>query len=364
LKILVVCSGLDFINYTRKATIEAIQEKNPELEILMYNSVLNLLKKKNITSQIKFHFHHFWVVEKVRVFRPFVIFEHFTRSFRWKRFFEQFEVIFLIDPNQYYLLSYISSKNKLIYLLRDPSVLQGKKNYSRELPIIRRANAILGISENLCSYYFLKYYEFIPENVHLWSNTVDLRLWNYDRWKNYIKENKRPKIGLAGNINYVTDLGLLNYLAKKLPQYDFEIAGKIELSNSENNQMKELLLLPNVTHLGFIPFNEFPSIVINWDVGIVAAKTDHEYAKYLNNNKQFQYLAFGKPFVSFRFNADYSAFEDFVFLADDKFDFAEKIKSAIHFAENKSIIPRAIKIASEQSSQQRANQFLEIIRNL
>jgi hypothetical protein len=364
LKILVVCSGLDFINYTRKATIEAIHEINPDLEILMFNSVLNFWKKKKVVSQIEFHFHHFWVVEKVRAFRPFVIFEHFIRSFRWKRFFDKFEVIFLIDPNQYYLLSYISSKHKLVYLLRDPSVLQDQKNYSRELPIIRRANVIFGISENLCSYYFLKYYGFIPENVHLWSNTVDLKLWNYDYWKRFLKDKKRPKIGLAGNINYVTDLELLNYLAKNLPEYDFEIAGKIELNNSEYRQLKELLSLSNVNHLGFIPFNEFPSFAINWDVGIIAAKTDLEYARYLNNNKQFQYLAFGKPFVSYRFNANYSAFKDFVFIADDKYDFAEKIKSAILLSKDKSIIPRGIKIASEQSSEQRANQFLEILKNI
>ena len=45
------------------------------------------------------------------------------------------------------------------------------------------------------------------------------------------------------NINYVTDLELLKYLAKNLPEYDFEIAGKIDLNNSEYMQMKELLLM-------------------------------------------------------------------------------------------------------------------------
>ena len=56
------------------------------------------------------------------------------------------------------------------------------------------------------------------------------------------------------------------------------------------------------------PINEFPQIVINWDIGLVAAKPEHEFARYLNNNKQYQYLALGKPFVSYRFNSEYSRF--------------------------------------------------------
>lgn len=364
MKILTVCSGLDFINYTRKATIEAIHDLNPELEILMYNSVLNLRKKKYISVHIKTYHYHFWIVEKLRRFELIVFLEHFLRGLKWKKFFSRFEIVFFIDPNQYFLLPYLSEKNKLIYLVRDPGVLQDEGNYNRELSIIKRAQAILGISENLCSYYFSKYYGFVPGNVHLWPNTVDINLWNYDYWKGYRREKKRHTIGLAGNINYVIDIELLIYLAINLPEYDFELAGKIELSGKEKSRMDELLLFENVRHLGFIPFNDFPATVINWDIGLVAAKQDHEYSRYLNNNKQFQYLAFGKPFVSYRFNSQYSDYEDFVFLANDRNDFVEKVRMAVRMSEDKKIVERGIKIASGQSSVSRAKQFLEIVMNL
>jgi hypothetical protein len=364
LKILTVCSGLDFINYTRKATIEAIHDLNPELEILMYNSILNLRKNKHVSDQIKTHFYHFWVVEKLRRFKKIVNVEHFLRGLKWKKFFRRFEIIFFIDPNQCYLLPYLSEKNKLIYLVRDPSVLQDGSNYTRELSIIKRAQAILGISENLCSYYFSKYYGFIPGNVHLWPNTVDLGLWDYDYWKGYKSEKKRHTVGLAGNINYVIDIELLIYLATNLPEYDFELAGKIELNEKETSTMNELLSFSNVRHLGFIPFNDFPSTVINWDIGLVAAKRDHEYSRYLNNNKQFQYLALGKPFVSYPFNSQYSDYEDFVFLANDYNDFVEKVRMAVRMSEDNKIVDRGIKIASGQSSVSRAKQFLEIAINL
>ncbi len=108
----------------------------------------------------------------------------------------------------------------------------------------------------------------------------------------------------------------------------------------------------------------FRKYVINWDIGLVAAKPDHEYAHYLNNNKQYQYLALGKPFVSYRLDAEYNVFEDFVFIAADKIDFVNKIKEAVIKAKSKGIIDRGIKIAFGQSSECRAKQFLEIANNL
>lgn len=364
MKILTVCSGLDFINYTRRASIEAIHKLNPELNILLFNSILNIREKKNISNRIKFFYYHFWTVEKLRSLKVFSFLEYCFRFIKWRSFFNEYEVVFFLDPNQYYLLSYLNKNQKLIYLVRDPSVLQDQNNFRRELPILKRANLILGISKNLCSSYFEKYYGFIPDKVKLWPNMVDISLWNYERWSPNIKKKLRPLIGLAGNINYVIDIELLHFVIVQLPGYDYEIAGKLELDSTEKITWDELLKLPNVTYLGLIPYNEFPKTVINWNIGLVAAKPDSEYAKYLNNNKQYQYLAMGKPFVSYNYNADYSVFEDLVFLATDKVDFVNKIRLAIKKSLDKDIIKKGIKLASEHSAENRAKQFLEIATNL
>ena len=61
-------------------------------------------------------------------------------------------------------------------------------------------------------------------------------------------------------------------LSTHLQEYDFEIAGKLDLNRSEMILWNELLRLPNVKYLGLIPYNEFPETVINWDIGLVAAK--------------------------------------------------------------------------------------------
>jgi hypothetical protein len=193
---------------------------------------------------------------------------------------------------------------------------------------------------------------------------VDLNLWDFKRWEPFFKDKSRPLIGLAGNINYVIDIELLHFVISRLPEYDFEIAGKLDLNKNEKVVWGELLNLPNVKYLGLIPYNEFPEKVINWNIGLVAAKPDHEYATYLNNNKQYQYLALGKPFVSYRYSVDYSVFEDLVFIANDKLDFVDKVKMAIKKSNEKNIIERGIRIASGQSAEIRAKQFLEIAINL
>jgi hypothetical protein len=364
MKILTVCSGLDFINYTRRATIEAIHRLNPDLDILLFNSILNLKKKKNLSPGIKFYFYHFWVLERLRKIKILTGTEHLLRSLKWVSFFRRYDLIFLIDPNQYYLLPYLKKDQKLIYLLRDPSILLYPDNFNKELPIINRADLILGISKSLCSNYFEKYYGYIPEKIKLWPNTVDTDLWNYKKWAPFIRQKEKPLVGLAGNIDYVIDIRLLIFIAENLPKYDFEIAGKLDLTEGERILWNELLNYPNVNYLGFIPFNDFPKVVINWDIGLVAAKPDHEYALYLSNNKQYQYLALGKPFVSYRLDSEYDDFEDLVFIAVDIKDYVKKIKEAVSKSKEKGIIEKGIKIASEQSSDCRASQFLEIAGKL
>lgn len=364
MKILTVVSGLDFNNYTRKATIKAIHSFEPELEILLYNSILNFAKKKQKDDSIKFTNYHFWVVERFRKVRLFVYAEYFIRFLRWRWFFSKFKVIFFIDPNQYYLLPYLKKEQKLVYLLRDPSILLDLTSYSKEKKILKRADLVLAVSKSLCDYYFDKYYGFRPRKIELWPNTVDLSLWDYNKLRSFRQKQNRPLIGLAGNIDYVIDLELLGYIAENLPEFDLAIAGKIDKDSIDKDIWADLISRSNVKYLGFIPFDKFPEVVINWDVGIVAARNDNEWARYLNNNKQYQYVALGKPFVTYQLNADYKIFEDLVFIASDKDDFILKIREAYKKAYEAGTVQRGINIALKQSSEKRAADFLRYIEGL
>ena len=75
-------------------------------------------------------------------------------------------------------------------------------------------------------------------------------------------------------------------------------------------------------------------------------------------------MAVGKPFVSFRFNSDYTDFEDLVFLSEDKYDFVEQVRKAFEKSGDSEIIHTGVKIAARQSADLRAKQFMEIVRDI
>ena len=116
--------------------------------------------------------------------------------------------------------------------------------------------------------------------------------------------------------------------------------------------------------MGFIPFDEFPGIVINWDIGLVAAKPYHEYARYLNNNKQYQYVALGKPFVTYELGSNYKDFYEMVFIAESREDYVNKINQAIDKSKEEGLKELGFKIAIEQSSEKRAESFLNYLKEL
>jgi len=363
MKILAVCSTIDFKNFVRRATLEEIWRQNPETDFLFFTGIKNKFKTKNVIEGPNFYSYHFWVPEKFKRKSAFSLLDYKLMNRKWSKFFNKYDVLFFTDPNQYYLLPYLNNQ-KLVYLLRDPNILLNKQNYSKEKHILERANLILAISKNLADYYLKKYYDVYPSNIKIWSNSVDLNLWDFNKLIPFREKEDSTVIGLAGNLTFVNDLELLDYISEKRPEYSFRIAGGISLEGDKLKTLENILNKKNVQHIGKIPLEEFPKEVINWTVGIVAGDRNEEYSKYLNNNKQYQYMALGKPFVTFRNNAEYYDFEDMVFVAKDKEDFAEKIGLAIERAKNGNCIEKGRRIAERNSAEKRAKEFMEYANDL
>ena len=346
------------------STIKAIHKINPDLTTLFFNSSLNLFKKKKDIPGIRFMHFNFWIVEKLRRFKLLVKFETCFHGLYWKPKFREFEYIWFIDPNQYYLLPFLNSGHKLIYLLRDPSVLQNAVNYNYELEIIKRADSILAISKNLKDKYFDKYYGFNPGNVILWPNSVDLGLWSKEISLN--NSDKGSKItGMAGNINSRSDLNLLKYLVSRFQDVKFEIAGKNNLKNPADIYLwEELKRFENFSYLGYIPFNELPKVVSSWDVGLLIEKIDTEYATYFNHNKIYQYMAMGKCYVSYNYYTGFSPFPGVAYLADTPEQYAEQLDSALKVAGLKETVNRAIEYSLMNSTDKRAEEFIKVLNTL
>ena len=363
MKILAIISGLDFRNHTRMSTLTAIHRLNPEMDILLFNSVRNYFVTKVTIPGLRFFAYHFWIFERIRKFHFLTDLEHLLRRLRWKYFFKKYDYIFIIDPNQYYLLPYINKKHKLVYLLRDPGILQNPLYHHYERSLIMRSNAILAISENLQTTYLKKYYNYQKQNVYLWSNAVDLCLWDHRKYP-HIRKSPGMIVGMAGNLNIRTDLNLLKFLLKERPYIKFEIAGKLDLNLLQLKLWKELLEFNNLYYHGYVPFADLPAIVSAWDAGLLIESKDTEYSTYYNHNKIFQYMAMGKPFVSYEYNKGFLKFNDVAFIAQTQIEYPEMIDLALEKSKLPETKCNALSFALENSADNRAKEFLDILLKL
>lgn len=364
MKILAIVSGLDLQNHTRRSTLLAIHKLDPGLEILLFNSVRNYFRPRAKFEEIKTFDYHFWILEKFR-FIPFLIRIEYLLKFRfWKSFFSKYDYIFLIDPNQYYLLPYTDRNHKIIYLLRDPTILQNGRNYLYEKKIFDRADLVLPVSKNLKEIYLKKYYSCSSEKVKVWSNSVDLSIWDSNLIQNRKGNDSIKKIGMAGNINRNTDLSLLKAILQERPGYIIEIAGKINLDKESTMKWQLLLQFRNLRYLGFIDFEKLPVTVSDWDVGLIIESRDNEYSVYYNHNKIYQYMALGKPFVSYCHNEDFKKFHNVGFIAQTIDEYIQMVDLAIEKASLPVTISSALKYAEENSAHKKAEEFLFMISQL
>lgn len=352
MKILTITSTLNFRNFTRRATIEAIHKLYPELEVLLFGGFKTILKKADTTKGIRFHRYHNYLPESLLGQTLLNRLQTTIRGLYWNRFFKKFDLIFLTDPDQYIMLDYITTQ-KVVYLIRDPNVLQSPKNYSREKAILQRAELILATSKNLSTKYIPKYHHMEHPNVHYWPNCVDLEIWDINKVEK--KKNEIPVLGVAGNFGEKrTDYDLLEYIAEHFPDCKLQIAGRIDRDQKPEYWTK-LLTRPNVEYLGVIPFEELPKVVAGWDVGLITDRMD-EYASYMHHNKVYQYLAMGVPVVSLRFHEDYGMLTPHVRLVDDYKSFKNVINELLANTKN-GTKSRAIHLASLNSSNERAISF-------
>lgn len=358
MNILAVCSTINFRDFTRRATIEAINKEVDNLDILLFTSFKNILKEKISVPDLPLRTYHFWIPDKMKRFIPLNLFEHKIRTWYWKKNISKYDWIFFTDPNQAWLLPYLG-KSKIVYLLRDPNVLQGKIHLKSERDLLKTADLVLATSKNLTNFYLQKYHNLTHNNIHYWPNCVDLKIWTSKKIK-FIKQ-KKPLVGIAGNFSLKrTDYLLLESIATKCPDISFEIAGILDYKQSKSFWDK-LFSMENVRYLGNIPFESLPEIVARWDVGLVSDKMD-EYASFMHHNKVYQYLALGIPVVSLKINDDYKMLHPYVCLTEDYVQYIEAIRNALELSKTETFKKGCIDMARLNSSELRAKEFLSLIK--
>ncbi len=131
-----------------------------------------------------------------------------------------------------------------------------------------------------------------------------------------------PRVGFFGGIDaYVVDLDLLERVARELPQAQVVIVGDATCS------MDALTTLPNVTWLGFRPYEEIPSYGRGFDVALMPW-LDNDWIRSCNPIKLKEYLALGLPIVSTDF-PEVRHYESVIRVAHGHEDFVSLVRQTL-----------------------------------
>ena len=157
----------------------------------------------------------------------------------------------------------------------------------------------------------------------------------------------QPIVGYHGSITESTDIELLSYAARSLPEISFILVGRndgVDLSSLES--------LPNVTLVGEIPYGRLPEYVHAFDVAILPYRIC-EHSLATDPVKIWEYLCAGKPVVAVRF-PEIERLRGLIALADGPEQFVEGIRSALA-ADSAENAERRRAFARENTWSQRCN---------
>lgn len=131
---------------------------------------------------------------------------------------------------------------------------------------------------------------------------------------------KKPVLGFYGAISgYKVDLELIAHLAQARPDCSIALIGEIGVADADTNT--RVLAAPNIHLLGPRPYEELPSLVKGFDVGLIPYRLNR-YTHGVFPIKFFELMATGKPVVA----TALPALEPFLHLAYPARDHEEFIR--------------------------------------
>jgi glycosyltransferase involved in cell wall biosynthesis len=188
----------------------------------------------------------------------------------------------------------------------------------REQNIIDNSDLVICVSEHLYSLLSSKH-----PSVHYIPHGVDFQLFRHaaesDSTLPELARIPRPIAGYFGTLTANNDIDLLSYCARNLPDFSFVFAGQIT-----GGDYSQLMELPNVFHLGKLPYQKIPILCASFDVCVLAWKVT-DWIRSCNPLKLFEYMASGKPIVSVRIDEVTQKYPGLVSVAGDKEQFCKML---------------------------------------
>jgi glycosyltransferase involved in cell wall biosynthesis len=162
------------------------------------------------------------------------------------------------------------------------------------------------------------------KQCYLFENAVDEIFIGEPAQLPYLEKGTRPRLGYVGTLSERTDINLMEYLARKKPEWSISIAGHQHIPDSK---LECLFKLPNVEYYGHIPYKEVPRFMKTLDVCLITHKNT-EYCQSMSPLKLFQYLASGRPIVASH-GAGLDNFKDYIAVGETYEEFIRCIENIL-----------------------------------
>jgi UDP-galactopyranose mutase len=139
------------------------------------------------------------------------------------------------------------------------------------------------------------------------------------------KHIPHPRLGYAGVVDERMDLDLVAKVADARPNWHILLLGPVVKIDKESLPRRE-----NVHYLGMQSYEDLPSYLGNWDVGLLPFARN-ESTRFLSPTKTPEYLSSGLPVVSTSIRDVVRAYGDegLVHIADDVSDFIRSVEKAL-----------------------------------
>jgi glycosyltransferase involved in cell wall biosynthesis len=170
-------------------------------------------------------------------------------------------------------------------------------------------------------------------------------------------ELEPPVLGFAGNLDPLkVDFALLGEVAAAHPEWSVVLVGPVQ--PGARDELRRLEALPNVVWLGPRPYEQLPSFVAAFDVGLIPYAANR-YTESCFPLKLYEYLAAGKPVVASGL-PELAGMGPDVALASDSSGFADAIVAALALRSDEDR-RRRMALAARNTWETRTERLLELV---